>query len=131
MSNLEALTFSDGLATFRPQGRHSLVAAVDLVSSAIARCRERGTRMLLVDTTGFEGLPVPTLLDRFLMVEDWAAEATGLVAVAMVARPEYIHPRKFGVTVARHLGLVCDVYASEAEASAWLAAIARAPDDRG
>ncbi len=127
MSNLEALTFHDGLGTFRPRGRYSLVAAVDLVSSAIARCRERGIRMLLVDTQGFEDLPVPTLLDRFLMVEDWAGEASGMVVVAMVAAPEYIHPRKFGVTVARHMGLVCDIYPSEAEASAWLAAVAGAP----
>ena len=40
--------------------------------------------------------------------------------MAMVASPEYIHPRKFGVKVALHFGLICDVYSSEEDASAWL-----------
>lgn len=120
---LECLTFRDGTGTYRPRGRYSLVEAVDLVSAAIAQCRAQGVQMLLVDGTAVEGVPIPTLLDRFLMVEDWAAEAKGLVAVALVVHPEYIHPRKFGVTVARHLGLVCDVYASEPEARAWMSTI--------
>ncbi|MFO1395448.1 MAG: hypothetical protein U1F48_00140 [Burkholderiales bacterium] len=120
MPTLDSLTFHDGAGTLRPRGACSLVEAVDLVSAAIERCREKGVQRLLVDATGLEGLPIPTLLDRFLMVEDWAAQAGGRVAVALVAQPEYIHPRKFGVTVARHLGLVCDIYDSEREAEAWL-----------
>lgn len=120
MPTLESMEVRNGLCTFRPRGRYSLVEAVDLITSAIARCRERNVRMLLVDATGFIDLPVPTLVDRFLMVEDWAAEARGMVAVAMVAPPEYIHPRKFGVKVALQFGLICDVHASEADASAWL-----------
>jgi hypothetical protein len=43
--------------------------------------------------------------------------------VAMVAPIEYIHPRKFGVKVALQFGLICDVYSSEEEASAWLSEI--------
>ena len=116
----ESLEFHNGLGTFRPRGRYSLVDAVDLVSNAIAHCRESSVNMLLVDATGFVDLPIPTLVDRFLMVEDWAKEANGTVIVAMVAPVEYIHPRKFGVKVALHFGLICDVYSSEAEASAWL-----------
>jgi hypothetical protein len=54
------------------------------------------------------------------MVEDWAQEAKGTVVVAMVASPEYIHPRKFGVKVALHFGLICDVYTSEDAALKWL-----------
>jgi hypothetical protein len=38
----------------------------------------------------------------------------------MVARPEMIDPEKFGVTVGRNNGLVCDVFPSEPEAEAWL-----------
>src|SRR4051812_33453848 len=120
MRALESLEFQNGLATFRPRGRYSLVDAVDLVSSAIALCRESRVNMLLIDATGFEDLPIPTLVDRFLMVEDWASEAKGTVIVAMVAPVEYIHPRKFGVKVALHFGLICDVYTSEAAACAWL-----------
>jgi hypothetical protein len=102
----------NGLCTYRPRGSHSLVDAVDLVSRAITK--------LLVDVTGLENIPIPTLVDRFLMVEDWAQESKGTVVVVLVASPEYIHPRKFGVKVAAHFGLICDVYTSEEAASKWL-----------
>jgi hypothetical protein len=77
-----------------------------------------------VDATGLVDLPVPTLVDRFLMVEDWAQEAKGTVIVAMVVHDAYIHPRKFGVKVALQFGLVCEVYSTEEEAASWLAATA-------
>jgi hypothetical protein len=125
MPALESLTFDNGRGTFRPHGRYSLVDAVDLVSRAIAHCRECGVSTLLVDATGFVDLPMPTLVDRFLMVEDWASEAEGTVIVAMVAPVEYIHPHKFGVKVALGFGLICDVYSSEDEASAWLVETSR------
>lgn len=112
------------LGTLCPRGRYSLVEAVEQVSAAIARCRELGVPMLLVDVTGLVDLPVPTLVDRFLMVEDWAQEAQGMVIVAMVVDENYIHPRKFGVKVAHQFGLVCDVCSTEEEAVAWLAATA-------
>ena len=120
MAVLERLEIHDGLGIYRPRGKYSLVDAVDLVSRAIAHCRESEVNKLLVDATGLVDLPIPTLLDRFLMVEDWAHEARSTVVVAMVAPPEYIHPRKFGVTVALEFGLICDVYSSEEAASAWL-----------
>lgn len=110
----------NGLCTYRPRGRYSLVEAVDLVSRAIAYCRDRDVNMLLIDVTGLIDLPIPTLVDRFLMAEDWAQQAKGTVVAAMVAPPEYIHPRKFGVMVAAHFGLICDVYSSEADALKWL-----------
>ena len=110
----------DGMRICRLQGKHSLVAAVDLISHAIAECRRSGGTRLLVDVTGVEDVPVPTLVDRFLMVEDWAQAAQSMVVVAMVAHSRYIHPRKFGVTVAAHLGLTCDVYTSEEAAVKWL-----------
>ena len=76
--------------------------------------------MLLIDVTGLIDLPTPTLVDRFLMVEDWAQEAKGTVAAAIVAPPDYIHPRKFGVTAGAHFGLICDIYSSEDDALKWL-----------
>ena len=120
MPTLESIQFRDGLCTFRPRGKYSLVDAVDLVSEAIADCRKRSVIMLLVDATGFVDLPIPTLVDRFLMVEDWAVESKGIVVVALVASEDYIHPRKFGTKVALQFGLICDVYPSEREALAWL-----------
>lgn len=120
MPAAESLEVREGVGTFRPRGRCSLVEAVDLVTNAITRCRERNVDKLLIDATGLVDLPIPTLLDRFLMVEDWAHEAKGTVVVAMVAHPEYVHPRKFGVKVALEFGLICDVHASEDEAFKWL-----------
>ena len=81
MQALESLEFHNELGTFRPRGRYSLVEAVDLVSIAIAHCRERSVSMLLVDATGLIDLPYLTLVDRFLMVEDWATHSGGTVIV--------------------------------------------------
>lgn len=124
----DTLHVQGDLASFRPRGRCTLVEAVDRISAAIARCRELGVPMLLVDATGFVELPVPTLVDRFLMAEDWAQEAQGTVIVAMVVHEPYIHPRKFGVKVARQFGLICEVVATEQEAVTWLAATAAGVD---
>ena len=109
-----------GVCEYRPRGDYSLAEAVGLVSGAISCCRDRAVDRLLVDARGLVGLPVPTLVDRFLMVEEWAQEASGTVVVVMVAHPEYIHPQKFGVKVALDFGLICNVFTSEEEASAWL-----------
>ena len=110
----------DGVARFRPRGVYSLVETVALISSAIASCRDRGITRLLIDGTGIAGVAIPSLVDRFLMVEEWAHQANGLVVVALVALPEYIHPEKFGVKVALDFGLVCDVHTSEEAARTWL-----------
>ena len=110
----------DGVGIYRLDGNHSLVEAVDLISRAIAECRRSGVPRLLIDVTGLEELPVPTLVERFLMVEDWAQAAQSMVIVAMVTHARYIHPRKFGVKVAAHLGLTCDVFTSWDVASKWL-----------
>jgi hypothetical protein len=110
----------DGIGRCQPEGTYSLVEAVDLVSQTIAHCRTAGVERLLFDATGMTGFPVPTLIERFLMVEDWALESAGTVAVAMVARDEYIHPQKFGVRVAERFGLVCDVFTMADDALRWL-----------
>ena len=116
----DAFEIVDGLAHFRPRGRTSLVDGVDLVSRAIAHCRDQRIEQLLINVTGLLDVPIPTLVDRFLMVEDWANASQRLVTVVMVASPEYIHPHKFGVKVAAHFGLVVDAFTTEAEARAWL-----------
>jgi hypothetical protein len=120
MATFEPPDVSNGICIYRPHGTYSLVETVDLISAAIAYCRDQGRHLLLVDVTGINGLPIPTLVDRFLMVEDWAQQAKGTVVVAMVVPVAHMHPLKFGVKVALHFGLICDVYGSEEEASKWL-----------
>ena len=109
-----------GICEFRPRGESSLVDAVELITRAIAYCRDRHIDKLLVVTTGLSGVSIPTLVDRFLMVEEWARAANGMVVAALVASPEYIHPEKFGVRVAADFGFVADVFSSEADALRWL-----------
>ena len=120
MHMLDHLEVGEGICQFRPCGECSLVDAVDLIRGAIAYCRDQSIDKLLVDVTGLVGVAIPSLVDRFLMVEEWAREGKGVVVMAMVARAEYIHPKKFGVKVATDFGLVLDVYTSETDAFRWL-----------
>ena len=112
---------TEGICRFLLSGECSLVEAVELISRAIAHCRDQKADKLLIDAAGVIGVPIPSLVDRFLIAEEWAQEAEGMVVVALVVRAEYIHPEKFGVRVAADLGLILDVYTSEAEAMKWLA----------
>ncbi|MFO1311452.1 MAG: hypothetical protein U1F41_05235 [Burkholderiales bacterium] len=121
----DLLQIRDGVAVLHPRGKLSLVEATDLVAQAIAACRERLIAQLLVDSRDIVDLPIPSLIDRFLMAEDWAHAAKGQVHVCLVAAPEYVHPEKFGVMVARKLGLTCNVHTSREDAHAWLAEVRR------
>ena len=121
LSHLEIVA---GICEFRPRGESSLVEAVELINRAIDYCRERRIAKLLVNTTGLVGVAIPSLIDRFLMAEEWAHKAQGMVVVVLIVLPEYIHPEKFGVRVARDFGLTVDVYPSETDALEWLARMA-------
>jgi len=111
---------ADDIGWFRPRGQCSLVEAVERITAAVAFCQDRSIGRLLVDASGLVDVPIPTLVDRFLMIEDWAVASKGNVAVALVVRPEYIHERKFGVRVAADFGFAADVHSTEANALAWL-----------
>ena len=110
----------EGIRRIRLSGECSLVEAVDHISRAIAYCRDQRAYKLLIDATGVVGVPIPSLVDRFLMVEEWAQKAKGMVVVVLVVRAEYIHPEKFGVKVAAEFGLTADIYTSQPEAMKWL-----------
>ena len=111
----------EGRGLYRPTGCVSFDEAVDLVRDAIAVARRNGLRHLLVDTTELTGFASPDTFERFLAVVEWVKEARSGVRLAMVARPEMIHPQKFGVLVAANRGLVSNIFTTEAEARAWLA----------
>lgn len=125
MSAPEHLEISGDLAVFRPAGQMSFDRAVQMVTSAIAFAREKRIGKLLVVTSDLTGFEPPSILTRFLFVKEWARAAGGAVCVAIVARPEMIDRKKFGVTVATNRGLISDVFVSEAEeeAMAWLQSV--------
>lgn len=116
----ELLENTAGISRFCPTGERTLLEAEALIADAISACRDRGIERLLVDATGMTGVPIPTLVERFLIAEEWAQASGGAVIVALVVRAEYIHPRKFGVSVATDRGMVTDVFTSETEALRWL-----------
>lgn len=123
---LDHLDIVAGICQFRPRGESSLVEAVGLINRAIAYCRDRRIGKLLVNATGLVGVAIPSLIDRFLLAEEWAQEAQGTVVVVLIVHPEYIHPEKFGVKVAKDFGLTLNVYPSETDALEWLSSVADA-----
>ena len=116
----ESLETRDGICRLHPRGESSLVETVNLISCAIASCRNRTIAKLLVNVTALAGVSVPSIVDRFLMMEEWAQESKGMVLVALVVQPELVHPQKFGVEVAEHFGLTAQVFTSDTEALDWL-----------
>jgi hypothetical protein len=111
------------VGVYRPRGEYTLVGAVELIRSALARCCDQGVARLLINGMGLTGVPIPSLVDRFLMAEEWANEAGGMVAMALVVHPKYIHPQRFGVHVAAHFGMKVDVFPSETEGFAWISTL--------
>ena len=112
----------EGRHVYRPKGSVSFDEAVALVRAAIAAARRNRVRDLLVDTTALTGFASPDTFERFLAAVEWAEEARASVAWRWSPGQEMIHPEKFGVLVAANKGLVSNVFTTEAEASAWLAA---------
>jgi hypothetical protein len=117
----ESFEVKRGVGMSRPVGECTLVEAVEVVKHAIARSRTQRVAALLISARGIYGVPIPNLIDRFLAVEDWADAAQGMLSVALVVHPKYIHPQRFGVKVASDFGLSMDVFTSETNALAWLA----------
>jgi hypothetical protein len=123
MDELADFVLEEGRGFYRPVGSVSFDEAVALVRAAIAATRSHQAREILVDTTALTGFPSPTTIQRFFAAVEWAAEAGGCLRLAMVARTEMIDPEKFGVTVARNRGLLSNIFTTEEEARAWLAAM--------
>jgi len=105
---------------YHPVGRMSFDEAVGRISDAITATVKGYGYDLLVNTTEMTGFPSPDALQRFYAAARFAAVAHGLRRLVMVARPEMIDPHKFGVKVAAHRGLECDIFTTVPEALAWL-----------
>lgn len=120
MNAPERFEMKAGYASFRPVAKTTLAEAIELVYRAILFSREQQIKRLFVDTTNLTGFGPPKIFERFFLGERLAAAAQGRLKLAMLARPEMIHPEHFGVLVARNRGLYADVFSSEAEALEWL-----------
>ena len=112
---------------FRPRGSVSLAQAVAMIDAALGFACARGLREVVVNVTGLSGFASPPVSERFYFIMRWATTIHGRVRLAVVVRPEFIDPERFGVTVAVNRGLEAEVFVSEADAIAWLE---RKPADR-
>lgn len=93
--------------------------AVDLLTAAICTAVAEGHPHLLMDGRAC-AFAAPSLAERLHMVRLWAEAADGRLRIAMLVRPSFIDPDRFGVVAAGNFGLASQVFAHEAEALAWL-----------
>lgn len=93
--------------------------AVPLITGVIRRLVFEGVPHLLIDASRVRFAP-PSLVDRLRMVREWADAAEGRLRIAMLARPEFIDPERFGIIAAGNFGLSAQVFDIEADAIAWL-----------
>jgi hypothetical protein len=108
------------VAVFRLGGQVVLEKAIRSVTSAIESARTQDIRKLMIVASGLEGTESPGIGTRFSMSREWAVATGGTVRIAVVATPKMIDPHKIGVIVAKNFGANADVFASEADAIAWL-----------
>ena len=120
MSELQNFEMVGDHAEYRPTGELSLDRATRLIASGIDFARERRVKRLMVVTLGLTGFQPPNIIQRYNFIHEWGKASAHFVHVAVVAHPEMIDPKKFGVTVARNIGFVSDVFTSEEEAKTWL-----------
>ncbi len=120
-----AIEREHSLAAYRPSGSHRIHELADGIGRALETCRTDGLTGLLVDLRGLEHLPNTTPVDRFLMVEEWAAHARGHVAIAFVVVEPIVPPPSFVRRAAAEFGLPSELFAGEGEARAWLAGFRR------
>lgn len=113
-------TIAEGHAHYRLEGTMTIKRGIESIAQAIVFTRERGVGRLLVDVTGIKLTAMPTVSDRYEWGETWAHAARGSVRVVIVAPKELIDPGRFGILVAANRGLESNVFATEAEALAWL-----------
>lgn len=110
----------DGIAIFRLAGDFHFKQVIDRIVGAIEATFAQGETRLLIDIADATGFEPPSLADRHWMVRQCAEAARGVVRGAMVVRPAFIDPQKFGVVAAANFGLVSNVFQREDEALAWL-----------
>lgn len=116
----------DGCAYYRPTGEVTLAQATQLCNQAIAFARDRHVPKLFINAQGLGGFASPTLPERYFIARQWAETARGKVQLSLVVHQEMIDPEKFGIMVARNVGMNADVFSEEGAALDWLLGPAQA-----
>lgn len=108
------------VARFQLTGEHDLEDGVRRITDAIVLTKERGLDKLLVDITTITGVAPPSVVARFWLVDEWARAGRGSVRFALVTRPEFIAPDRFGIILGMSRGFIANIFESEARALEWL-----------
>ncbi|MGH8215578.1 MAG: hypothetical protein ACREPZ_07790 [Rhodanobacteraceae bacterium] len=90
------------------------------ITDAIVRTKQRGLDKLLVDISGITGVEPPSVDARYWLMSEWARAGRGSVRVALLTRPEFIAPDRFGVIFGMNRGFISNVFESEDRALEWL-----------
>ncbi|MBS0213968.1 MAG: hypothetical protein JSR26_12470 [Proteobacteria bacterium] len=122
MSDLldDRFSFIDGIAVVRLSGTVNGQQIIRWIGESLAWARLRRHGRVMVVITSATGFAIPSLALRVEMIRAWAAAVGNEVDVAIVCRPEFIDPQKFGITVAAGFGMTAGVFDEEAAALAWL-----------
>ncbi|MGH8234130.1 MAG: hypothetical protein ACREPU_08030 [Rhodanobacteraceae bacterium] len=108
------------IACFRLTGEQVLESGVRLITDAIVRTKEAGLDKLLVDITAITGVEPPSINTRHWLMGEWARAGRSSVRAAIVVRPEFIDPDRFGVIAGMNAGFISNVFESEDRALDWL-----------
>lgn len=87
---------------------------------AVLACRDSGMHRLLLDLLDARVEPVPALVQRIDIVQEWAEAAPDGFSLALAAREELLHSDRAGLYVASRLGLDAHAFTDRASAERWL-----------
>lgn len=108
------------VARFRMTGTQVLEDGVRQIAEAIVRTKESGLDKLLVDIRHITGVEPPGVAARLWLMGEWARAGRSSVRVALVTRPEFIDPDRFGIAAGLNAGFSSNVFESESSALDWL-----------
>lgn len=119
----EIIREADGDVTVaRLRGEFTLRSGVECASGIIADTVADGGGLLLIDFTAISGVASPAPGDRHWLMTEWAKLGRGAVRLALLIRPEFADPDKFGTAVGRSRGLDVKGFFDEHKALEWLRA---------
>lgn len=119
-SSLPEASVAGDRLVLRPAGALTIEKTRGLISSAVEEAKRLGLGKLLVLAADIDLPHLPTTLDRYNAIVEWARAGGGAVRIAIVTRAEIMDPGRFDVRLASVLGSQLHVSTSESDAVAWL-----------
>lgn len=112
--------FEDGMPVARLRGVFTLETGVQAIAGAMASAIAQGQPALLVDLLELQGVASPGIGERHWVMTELARVGRGNLRVALLIRPEFRDPDKYGTAVAISRGFDARGFLDVASALAWL-----------